>query len=136
MVTRKSNLNLMDDQYQRSIGAFAAIGCLLTFMILLIAVSALFGRSSRFSNRHISLNAVFSRSGLKFPTRESTEADESDECSICLENYKKGEQKATLPCKHEFHESCIERWIMHFHDPITGSSCPLCRMHCWIPEQV
>ena len=45
------------------------------------------------------------------------------QCSICLENINSGESRASLPCNHVFHLSCVERWCM------SHNSCPLCRRH-------
>jgi hypothetical protein len=47
-------------------------------------------------------------------------------CSICLQSMEEGEStKATVPCKHVFHEDCITRWL-EFDD---SKSCPNCREH-------
>jgi Ring finger domain len=42
-------------------------------------------------------------------------------CSVCLENYRIGEQKKILPCFHNFHENCIDQWL------IQNGSCPICK---------
>ncbi|KAJ8620338.1 hypothetical protein MRB53_028867 [Persea americana] len=44
-----------------------------------------------------------------------------DECSICLDGYSRGMTVTQLPCSHDFHRGCIERWL-----PI-NNSCPTCR---------
>jgi hypothetical protein len=47
-------------------------------------------------------------------------------CSICLQPMEEGEStKATVPCKHVFHEDCITRWL-EFDE---AKSCPNCRDH-------
>lgn len=47
------------------------------------------------------------------------------ECAVCLSSLK-GETTGTraLPCRHEFHAVCIDRWLAvpHFKN-----SCPICR---------
>jgi len=40
-------------------------------------------------------------------------------CSICLNLF--NDDNITLPCKHNFHESCIIKWLD------TKNNCPLCR---------
>jgi len=48
----------------------------------------------------------------------------STECSICMEEYKKGDMvcwSRKLACYHAFHTDCLEPWLMH-HD-----ICPNCR---------
>ena len=45
-------------------------------------------------------------------------------CTICLENFKKGEYKRKLKkCTHEFHKKCIDKWL--YSDP--EYRCPICR---------
>ncbi|KAF8029931.1 hypothetical protein BT93_E2369 [Corymbia citriodora subsp. variegata] len=47
---------------------------------------------------------------------------ESGDCAICLGEFVEGELCWVLPaCKHMFHSSCIDRWLM------TRFSCPVCR---------
>ncbi|TVU27872.1 hypothetical protein EJB05_19373 [Eragrostis curvula] len=43
-------------------------------------------------------------------------------CHICLTEYEDGEQIRTLPCKHEFHQQCVDKWLKEVH-----RVCPLCR---------
>lgn len=45
-----------------------------------------------------------------------------NECSICLENYKKGDMIIILSCDHGFHESCLKEWFNN-----NNNSCPHCR---------
>ena len=44
-----------------------------------------------------------------------------DECSICLEKYKKKDQIIDLECNHVFHKECIKLWLNK------NNSCPQCR---------
>jgi len=54
------------------------------------------------------------------------------ECCICLEAYKVNDRVGVLPCKHNFHEGCIKRWLSG--DP--RKSCPLCRAENSIVAQI
>lgn len=51
----------------------------------------------------------------KLPTyifrREKIVDVEHAECAICLEDYAEGDRIRTLPCKHEFHQKCIDNWL-------------------------
>lgn len=49
--------------------------------------------------------------------------DENANCTICLDEYKDGENIKMLICKHRFHALCIEPWL-DIH-----TSCPLCRVN-------
>jgi hypothetical protein len=42
------------------------------------------------------------------------------ECSICLDNFVKGEEIRVLPCNHKFHPVCIDPWLLN----ISGT-CPI-----------
>lgn len=62
------------------------------------------------------------------PTPDITHRGETptqgEACSICLQPMDEGEStKATVPCKHVFHEDCITGWL-EFND---AQSCPNCR---------
>eukprot|EP01017_Pseudomicrothorax_dubius_P051192 TRINITY_DN9810_c0_g1_i2.p1 TRINITY_DN9810_c0_g1~~TRINITY_DN9810_c0_g1_i2.p1 ORF type:complete len:169 (+),score=18.17 TRINITY_DN9810_c0_g1_i2:64-570(+) len=47
----------------------------------------------------------------------------SDECTICLLPFNRGEKIVTLPCagSHFFHTECIKKWVVISH------TCPICR---------
>lgn len=48
-----------------------------------------------------------------------------NQCPIC---YEENDQiVVVLPCRHEFHCSCLQRWVYHGHN-----TCPMCRQG--IPE--
>jgi RING-finger-containing ubiquitin ligase len=51
------------------------------------------------------------------------DADNDDEhcCPICLVEYEVGDDIRCLPCKHEFHKSCVDPWLSN------NASCPACR---------
>jgi len=44
-----------------------------------------------------------------------------ERCSICLEEYKQGEELRVLFCGHEFHPKCVDPWL------IPNRRCPLCQ---------
>lgn len=52
---------------------------------------------------------------------ESQQEGDAPICCVCLDKQCDGETCCTLPCKHEFHKACIDRWI------IRKSHCPLCK---------
>ncbi|KAF9960051.1 hypothetical protein BGZ70_008694 [Mortierella alpina] len=43
-------------------------------------------------------------------------------CSICLTEYEAGEQIRTLPCFHQYHQGCIDPWLLY-----VVSLCPMCK---------
>lgn len=48
----------------------------------------------------------------------------SEECSICFETFKEGEQLRMLTCVHKYHAACIKKWLLEGKD----KKCPTC-MH-------
>ncbi|XP_042315898.1 E3 ubiquitin-protein ligase RNF6 [Sceloporus undulatus] len=49
------------------------------------------------------------------------EAETSKTCSVCINEYVIGNKLRQLPCMHEFHFHCIDRWLSE------NSTCPICR---------
>jgi len=36
-------------------------------------------------------------------------------CYICLVEYEEGDNMRVLPCHHEFHRTCIDKWLKEIH---------------------
>lgn len=47
-------------------------------------------------------------------------ADEHLGCSICTEDFTKGEDVRVLPCNHQYHPACIDPWLLN-----VSGTCPL-----------
>lgn len=52
----------------------------------------------------------------------SVDNGQQPECYICLSLFEQGEDARRLPCGHEFHVACIDRWLLDVH-----RTCPCCR---------
>ncbi|XAR54222.1 hypothetical protein NMG60_11029260 [Bertholletia excelsa] len=57
------------------------------------------------------------------------EPNDVEQCYICLSDYEEGDQIRVLPCHHEYHMSCVDKWLKEIH-----GVCPLCR--CNVCEAV
>ncbi|XP_010244797.1 PREDICTED: uncharacterized protein LOC104588534 [Nelumbo nucifera] len=66
------------------------------------------------------VNALPLKSHKKANTAE-TGAD-VEQCYICLAEYEEGDKIRVLPCHHEYHMPCIDKWLKEIH-----GVCPLCR---------
>ncbi|GAX78745.1 hypothetical protein CEUSTIGMA_g6182.t1 [Chlamydomonas eustigma] len=47
--------------------------------------------------------------------------DNRHRCAICLGAFEAGELVRTLPCSHDFHQDCIDSWMIYH------VTCPMCR---------
>ncbi|XP_030375431.1 protein goliath isoform X2 [Scaptodrosophila lebanonensis] len=72
------------------------------------------------------LCSVTKKAIMKIPTKTGKMTDEkdmdSDCCAICIEAYKPADIIRILPCKHEFHKTCIDPWL------IEHRTCPMCKL--------
>lgn len=44
-------------------------------------------------------------------------------CTICTEDFEKGQDIRVLPCDHKFHPDCVDPWLLN-----VSGTCPLCRV--------
>lgn len=49
------------------------------------------------------------------------DVDAKEDCPVCKEEYKVGEQVMKLPCNHRFHIDCLQPWLK------MRNTCPVCR---------
>lgn len=54
--------------------------------------------------------------------RSYTVVKDMDECVICLDKCKSGDDVITLKCFHTFHTACIQQWIAR-----SKPTCPTCK---------
>ncbi|KAL8852953.1 MAG: hypothetical protein Q9221_002203 [Calogaya cf. arnoldii] len=50
-------------------------------------------------------------------------ADNGLACSVCTDDFTKGQDVRVLPCNHKFHPECIDPWLLN-----VSGTCPLCRI--------
>nr|XP_032661186.1 RING finger protein 150 isoform X2 [Chelonoidis abingdonii] len=53
---------------------------------------------------------------------QETEPD-FDNCAVCIEGYKPNDVVRILPCRHLFHKSCVDPWLLDHR------TCPMCKMN-------
>lgn len=55
---------------------------------------------------------------------KKTPSDDADapRCAVCLESFSRGDLVSRLPCTHQYHRTCIERWLS------SHVECPVCRV--------
>lgn len=59
--------------------------------------------------------------GTRTYGQASLEAEAGRACSVCINEYAQGNKLRRLPCAHEFHIHCIDRWLSE------NNTCPICR---------
>lgn len=66
------------------------------------------------------------RALAKIPTSQLKTADkeilDAECCAVCIEPYKVSDNLRILPCKHEFHITCVDPWLLEHR------TCPMCKM--------
>lgn len=86
----------------------------------------LVSRSLELDERHvqpIDVNAVLGKCRKDvYKPKGKAEADQQNECPVCLEKFVLNDQLLVLPCNHRFHSDCLTPWIKSNH-----GLCPCCR---------
>ena len=61
---------------------------------------------------------IFQPLGKKIENSE----EEQERCTICLSDYEAQEKMRRLPCFHQFHQVCVDKWLHQ------TKKCPICRI--------
>ncbi|XVF18065.1 hypothetical protein REPUB_Repub10bG0179500 [Reevesia pubescens] len=56
------------------------------------------------------------------PAGKACSSAEGETCCVCLSSIKEGDDMRVLPCLHQFHRGCVDRWLSSFR-----KNCPICR---------
>ncbi|KIW08519.1 uncharacterized protein PV09_01409 [Verruconis gallopava] len=54
---------------------------------------------------------------------EPANDEDAPTCSICTDEFERGQDVRVLPCEHQFHPACIDPWLLN-----VSGTCPLCRI--------
>ncbi|XP_015278247.1 PREDICTED: E3 ubiquitin-protein ligase RNF149 [Gekko japonicus] len=78
------------------------------------------------------IKKVIGQLQLHIVKQEDKELDvDAENCAVCIENYKPKDTVRILPCKHVFHKTCIDPWL------VDHRTCPMCKLDvikalgCW-----
>ncbi|XP_064174677.1 E3 ubiquitin-protein ligase Praja-2 [Anguilla rostrata] len=72
----------------------------------------------------VAKNCLSQREIQRLPTKTFNPAycAGKTDCQICFSSYTEGEELRMLPCLHDYHVQCIDRWLKE------SSTCPICRV--------
>ncbi|XP_077452221.1 uncharacterized protein LOC144071202 isoform X2 [Stigmatopora argus] len=59
----------------------------------------------------------------RFPLKCFDGGGGNTRCQICFCDYERGEQLRMLPCFHDYHAQCVDRWLQE------NPTCPVCRVN-------
>ncbi|RDD40564.1 RING finger protein 44 [Trichoplax sp. H2] len=71
--------------------------------------------------RGLSKTEIESLPSFRYADKPEEEKKASKGCVICMSDFEDIDCLRVLMCKHEFHTSCIDRWLK------TNRTCPICR---------
>mmetsp|Transcript_42576 Transcript_42576/g.66697 ORF Transcript_42576/g.66697 Transcript_42576/m.66697 type:complete len:164 (-) Transcript_42576:354-845(-) len=59
----------------------------------------------------------------RLPAYKVTQSSKAAPCSVCLDDLSPGEDARIMPCLHQFHKDCIDKWLME------KTECPVCKVN-------
>uniref|UniRef100_A0A7R9UCL8 RING-type domain-containing protein n=1 Tax=Pinguiococcus pyrenoidosus TaxID=172671 RepID=A0A7R9UCL8_9STRA len=82
-------------------------------------------RKLRRSSRHLKTAEVALLKTVTVPDTSTSHAC----CAICLEPFKAGDVLRRLPCNHEFHQKCVDCWLLgtRSSSACRTDTCPVCK---------
>ncbi|XP_041358456.1 RING finger protein 150-like [Gigantopelta aegis] len=120
---------------QTSISKTSVLFVSISFIVLMIISLAwlVFYYIQRFRYAHAKerlarrLASAAKKAIAKIPQKNIKSGDKEldsdmDQCAVCIECYKAHDVIRTLPCKHIFHKSCVDPWLLD------QRSCPMCKL--------
>ncbi|XP_032075618.1 E3 ubiquitin-protein ligase RNF6 isoform X3 [Thamnophis elegans] len=92
-----------------------------TLPILRLVPYLLLEEDSSDNLRGLTKDQIDNLSTRNYENPHSEDDEISKTCSVCINEYVVGNKLRQLPCMHEFHFHCIDRWLSE------NSTCPICR---------
>lgn len=59
---------------------------------------------------------------FKYKKKKDVIKGEEEQCPICITEFENDEDVRRLPCKHLFHPTCVDTWL------VQNSHCPCCKL--------
>ena len=74
------------------------------------------------AKKGLSVDAMARRGVVTRAWGENQNPSDAPRCAVCLEGFSRGDCVSRLPCTHQYHRTCIERWLS------SHVECPVCRV--------
>ncbi|PPD69452.1 hypothetical protein GOBAR_DD33672 [Gossypium barbadense] len=105
---------------ERNSGSARFTGNGLSFAVNLYYIDS-YPTKTRYSLHRIARDIPFQEyPGLRYPTLGASRLGISySRCYICLLEYEEGDSMRIFACNHEFHRTCIDKWLKEVHRSIT-----------------
>ena len=104
------------------LGLSVTLACTLTATLAGYLVISFKRRRQRSQCRRLVSNLKVRKYTKPATPDPSVEGEEA--CTICLEEFARGDYVKVLPCGHEYHRDCIDPWLLE-----KSSLCPLCKQN-------
>ncbi|KAL8762620.1 MAG: hypothetical protein Q9184_001421 [Pyrenodesmia sp. 2 TL-2023] len=80
-------------------------------------------RATEGSNNAVTTEVSRNQTHAQHTSDPIANADNGLACSVCTDDFAKGQDVRVLPCNHKFHPECIDPWLLN-----VSGTCPLCRV--------
>ncbi|KAF7639559.1 RING-type domain-containing protein [Meloidogyne graminicola] len=125
------NGDVSDNESLKSFSKTSVLFVSISFIILIVISLAwlVFYYVQRFRYAHAKdrlqrrlFNAA-KKALARIPTRpvKSGDRELNSDCPVCIDPYKPGDICRQLPCRHIFHKSCVDPWLLEHR------TCPMCK---------
>ncbi|KAG6702970.1 hypothetical protein I3842_07G062000 [Carya illinoinensis] len=96
--------------------------CAIVLLVFYTPRRLLFAQTMYLRSKSVDTETVEALPCFTFGSAHPRHCHTNETCAICLEDYKDGEILKVLPCRHEFHSSCVNSWLTK-----SGTFCPVCK---------
>uniref|UniRef100_A0A4W4FD42 RING-type domain-containing protein n=1 Tax=Electrophorus electricus TaxID=8005 RepID=A0A4W4FD42_ELEEL len=109
--------------YIMSFTFFAITVIILSYFIVIVFKRLYRNQQLRIQQRELKKVAEKAIAKLQVRTLRRTDPVLSEDysCAVCIDSFKRGDVVTNLPCRHVFHKTCIEPWLLEHH------TCPMCK---------
>ena len=75
--------------------------------------------------RELQASSVLALPCQKWTAVREPNAGDDEECALCMESFVESDEVRVLKCRHYFHTTCIDQWLV-VSQKSKSRSCPLC----------